>query len=105
MLIVAVVALPRGETDSFWVTLVFSVLLTTAFVYYGALCFTLWRDYSEEEKIRRKPGLEDTPDAWLWWFEQVFALLIVTLICILVTALNVVSVVSDPEGYWNNIGR
>ena len=106
MLIVAVVALPRGETDiSFWVTLVFSVLLTTAFVYYGALCFTLWRDYTEEEKTRRKPGLEDTPDAWLWWFEQVFALLIVTLICILVTALNVVSVVSDPEGYWNNIGR
>ena len=56
-------------------------------------------------EARRKPGLEDTPGAWLWWFEQGIALLIVALICILVTALNVVSVVSDPEGYWNNIGR
>ena len=106
MLIVAVVALPREESDiNFGVTLVFSVLLTIAFVYYGALCFTLWRDYTEEEEARRKPGLEDTPGAWLWWFEQGIALLIVALICILVTALNVVSVVSDPEGYWNNIGR
>jgi hypothetical protein len=36
--------------------------------------------------------------------EQVGALFVVSLICLLVTALNVASVLSDPEGYWNNIG-
>ena len=82
-----------------YVTLLFSVVATTFFLWYAAVCILLWREYTEEARLR--PGFDDAPDAWV---ERLGALLVVALICFMVTALNVASVMSDPKGYWENIG-
>jgi hypothetical protein len=115
MIVVAYAALPnRDELITVWnepstyFTLAFSIIATAYFLCYAAVCISLWRVYTEE--VRRTFGHEarswipaSVPGAWAR-MEQVGALFVVSLICLLVTALNVASVLSDPEGYWNNIG-
>ena len=73
------------------------------FLWYALVCMMLWRDYTQEES-RLKPGVGDAPGGWEQVCKQVGALLLVLLICILVTALNVASIISDSEGYFENIG-
>ena len=115
MIVVAYAALPnRDELITVWnepstyFTLAFSIIATAYFLCYAAVCISLWREYAEE--VRRTFGHEaqswtpaSVPGAWAR-MDQVGALFVVSLICLLVTALNVASVLSDPEGYWNNIG-
>ena len=89
-----------------YVTLLFSVMAVIVFLWYASVCMMLWRDYTQEHESLRKPGVEHehAPGGWEQVCKQVGALLLVLLICILVTALNVASIISDSEGYWNNIG-
>ena len=96
------------DTTCVWayVTLLFSVMAVIVFLWYALVCMMLWRDYTQEES-RLKPGVGDNGDApggWEQVCKQVGALLLVLLICILVTALNVASIISDSEGYFENIG-
>ena len=94
------------DTTCVWayVTLLFSVMAVIVFLWYALVCMMLWRDYTQVEESRLKPGVGDAPGGWEQVCKQVGALLLVLLICILVTALNVASIISDSEGYFENIG-
>jgi hypothetical protein len=51
------------DTTCVWayVTLLFSVMAVIVFLWYALVCMMLWRDYTQVEESRLKPGVGDAP--------------------------------------------